>query len=144
MQNLSSFGDIGFRHLVEDALAILGDQPIDPNRRAYVLSDLIRLFRDASRGSQIASRRTFFVGSEDKSAFEDFERLDRYLRPRYQDTWGQLLDDVSGALDGLQRETPVSVDARQKSQELLQELLESIARKHAYETAPAPREIRMP
>jgi hypothetical protein len=144
MQDLSSFADIGFRHIVEDALAILGNQPIDPDRRAYVLGDLVRLFRDASRGSKIASHRTFFVDSDDKSAYEDFERLDRYLRHRYKDTWGQLLDDVSGALDRLQKEVPVSADAKQKSQELLQELLKSIARKHAYETAPAPREIRMP
>lgn len=144
MQDLSSFADIGFRHIVEDALVILSDQPIDPDRRAYVLGDLVRLFRDASRGSKIASHRTFFVGSDDKSAYEDFERLDRYLRHRYQDTWSQLLDDVSRALDELQREVPISADAKQKSQELLQELLKSIARKHAYETAPAPREIRMP
>ena|SRR5712671_3599980 len=144
MEDLSSFADIGFRHIMEDALAILGNQQIDPNRRAYVLGDLVRLFRDASRGSQIASHRKFFVGSDDKSAFEDFERLDRYLRHRYQNTWGQLLDDVSGALDGLQKGVPVSEDARQKSQEVLQELVKGIARKHAYETAPAPREIRMP
>ncbi len=144
MQDLSSFADIGFRHIVEDALAILSDQPIDPNRRAYVLGDLARLFRDASHGSKIASHRTFFVGSDDKSAYEDFERLDRYLRHRYQDTWGQLLDDVSGVLDALQKGVPVSADAKEKSQQVLQEILTSIARKHAYETAPAPREIRMP
>jgi hypothetical protein len=144
MQDLSPFADIGLRHIVEDALAILGNQPIDPNRRVYVLEDLARLFRDASRGSKIASHRTFFVGSDDKSAYEDFQRLDRYLRHRYQDTWSQLLDDVSGALDGLQKGVPVSADVKQKSQEVLEELLTSIAREHAYETAPAPREIRMP
>lgn len=144
MQDLSPFAEIGFRHIVEDALAIVGGRPLDPNRRAYVLGDLIRLFRDAGRGSEIASRRTFFVGSEDKSAFEDFERLDRYLRNRYQNKLSQVLEDVSRTLDALQKDAAVPADARKTSQELLQELLDGMVRKHAYETAPVPREIRMP
>jgi hypothetical protein len=144
MQDLSPFAEIGFRHIVEDALAIVAGQPVDNDRRSYVLGDLIRLFRDAGRGSQIASHRTFFVGSDDKSAFDDFERLDRYLRHRYQSKLGRLLEDVSRTLDGLQKGAAVPDDARQTSQELLRELLDGMVRKHAYETASVSREVRMP
>ena len=55
--------EVGFRHVIEDALSVLSKHDIDPDRRSYVLEDLANLLRDASRGADLVNRRLLFLTS---------------------------------------------------------------------------------
>jgi hypothetical protein len=70
---------LGFRHLMEDGIAILQNQPVGPDRRKYVLDDLSELIGRANRGSDLFRNHALFVASGDRGAVESFSLFDRFL-----------------------------------------------------------------
>jgi hypothetical protein len=117
--------NVGIRHVIEDSLAAITDQELDASRRNYVLSDLVDLLERALKGSDLVSRTAFFVGSEDRSAFEAFSFLGRYLGQVENRTLRHSLQ----ALEAAQRGDVVSVDQRREAVAFLQQLLATLKRR---------------
>ena len=116
---------LGFRHVIEDGLAILSGAEIQPDRRAYVLRDLAQLLVEAKRGSDLVQQSAFFVASADHSAFESYSLLDHYLgRTHDENQWTEMLRAAEVTLEELRKEAPKLNEADKSTAEnLLGELL---------------------
>ncbi len=98
---------LGFRHVIEDALAILAGQTINPDRRAYVLRDFSNLLIEAKRGSDLVQQDTLFVTSADRSAYESYSFFDRYLGQKHDDHWTEKLKIAEAVFEELGKDVPI-------------------------------------
>ena len=134
MQDCKWMQSVGFSHLVEDGLAILGGRAIDDKRRKLVLDDLASLLESVTRGADLARNATFFVSSSDIEASESYSLFERHLNPRLKDEWVDLVDQTTTVMVEY-RQNPagavVSVERRAVAERVLTEILSSVAiRRH--------------
>ena len=70
---------IGFRHILEDGVAILAEKPsFDDQRRDYVLNDLAVLFDDARKGSELYERDTYVFDPRVSAAVRSCAFIERH------------------------------------------------------------------
>lgn len=144
MVNESSLvASVGFRHIIEDGISILSDGNLDSERRKYVLEDLTSLLHEAMKGSDLVSRSSLFVRSDERSAFEAFSLLNRYLEHGYDPSWREKLPATERAFDHLKKNVGVSPEERTTAIALLRELLVRIKRQSGMEIPEQPEEIRI-
>jgi ribosomal protein L29 len=134
---------VGFRHVVEDGLALLRDENLAQDRRKYVLDDLVALLAEAHRGDEIIRQETLFAGSEIKRAMESFSLLNRYLRTRYDEELASKLQESKEALENLRSNTRVSKAARSTAIEVLEALLSGMKREGGTGIPTVPEEISL-
>ena len=125
---MSSATSVAFRHVIEDGLSILSAKQLEPVRRKYVLEDLASLMKEADRGFELAKRNHLLVSSGDRSAYESFSFLDRYLSNRYDDQLRNALQKAQAAFDQLCKNHQVPQETQDVTVRLLEELLSSIKR----------------
>ncbi len=133
--------EVGFRHVIEDALSVLSKHDIDPDRRSYVLEDLANLLRDASRGADLVNRRLLFVKSDERNAFDTFSLLDRYLGYGIDSNWREKPPDARMAFTQLQKNMEVPEKARATAMALLRDLLTTLERQSGMSIPKHPEEI---
>ena len=92
---------IGFRHVIEDALAILKNEEVDQNRRDFVLQDVDGLLREAIKGLDLERRDSLFVGSANRNAFDTLQFFDHYLSTAGQEEWKDQLPEVQATFNNL-------------------------------------------
>lgn len=144
MSNESSLiASVGFRHVIEDGITILSSGNLDSGRRKYVLEDLATLLRKATMGSTLASRSSLFVRSEERSAFEAFSLLNRYLGHGHDPDWREKLPVTKRAFDQLMKNEDMSPEERTTATALLHELLVRIKRQSGMEISDQPEDIRI-
>ena len=131
---LTSFANVGLRHVLEDALAVLAGKSLPQTRREYVLEDVLKLCRDAQRGSQIASQRTLFVSSRDEPALERFSLFERYLNYSSREEWVNRLDKVCQALEAVLHQQEVSPDVLAAAVAFLGDLHRNLRRRWSMES----------
>lgn len=120
---------LGFRQLIEDGLAVLRDEPISAERRAYVLGHLEKLISQASQGSELIRSRALSVTPAERSAYESFSVIDRFLADAEEAHWSSVLKQTEAALNRLQREdAPVTPDQRNAAMALLEKILSVLAK----------------
>lgn len=120
---------LGFRHLLEDGLAILRGADLSVDRRAFVLQDLKQLVSDATRGSDLAQTGALFVAPHERSAYATFSLLDRYLSDKYADHLKEMLQAAEMSFDEFRRQAPhVTESARKAAETLLLEMLSHLQR----------------
>lgn len=135
---------VGFRHLIEDGLAILSDAPLNPRRRAYVLEDLSALLAEAKQGSDLVQSNALFATSEEQKAYESFSLLDRYLNQFTEVQWKEILPSAEAAFAELQKENPmISEGDRIAATSLLNEILAGLTRGPKSGIPEQPQEIQM-
>lgn len=134
---------VGFRHVIEDGISILSNDGLDSERRKYVLDDLTNLLHKAMKGSDLVSRSSLFVRSDERSAFEAFSLLNRYLGYGYDPDWREKLPAAERAFDQLKKNADVSPEERTTAIALLRELLVRIKRQSGMEIPEQPEEIRI-
>lgn len=134
---------VGFRHVIEDGLAVLSREHLDPGRRKYVVDDITNLLRDASRGLELVNRSTLFVNSDERSAVDAFSLLNRYLGHGHGQDWGKQLPAAEKAFDELQKNSEPSDDIRAAAADLLQELLIRVQRQSWTGIPEQPEDIRI-
>ena len=117
---------IGFRHVLEDGLAILSkqDHSIDIDRKKYVLEDLVSFLSKAVEGLSISSEQSLFVGSSEKNAFEVYLLLKRYLA--HDADWTNKLRLTESALCHLSQDVDVPADEQGAALELIENLLDRV------------------
>ena len=125
---LSWTNGVGFRHLIEDGLAILQGRPIIPDRRKYVLDDLSELVLRAKIGSDLVRNNALFVASADRSAVELFSVIDRFLDEAESDHWKGVLDRAEEALKQLRTGGVPQDQSRKAAIILLQRILSGLTR----------------
>src|SRR5665213_2097026 len=121
---------LGFRHLIEDGLAILNGRPISADRRDYVVQDLSQLVLQAKRGSELVRSNALSVATDDRSAFESYSILDRYWDRSHEEQWNQVLAKAGEAFDRLRKGTAanLSEDQRNAAANLLEKVLSGLTR----------------
>jgi hypothetical protein len=134
---------LGFRHLIEDAVAILQDRPVESDRRKYVLDDISELIDKANRGSDLFRSNALFVASADRSAVESFSLVDRFLGGAESDYWKSVLAQARGALHQLRSGSTPALEEREAAIELLKKILAALAREPKPGVATKPEEIRI-
>jgi hypothetical protein len=134
---------VGFRHLIEDGVAILQNRPVDPNRRQYVLGDLSDLVLRARRGSDLVRNNALFVASGDSTAVESFSMLDRFLDEAESDHWKAILEQTQEALAQLQGGNLPPDQLRDAAVKLLGRILSGLTREPKPGIPSQPEEIRI-
>lgn len=125
----TSFSNIGLRHVLEDAIAILLGKHVDQQRRDYVLGDVLQLCQDAERGSQIASQRSLFIRSADEFALMRFSFIDRYLDFSTREQLMEQLRNLTVTLDALRRNKPIEPESRNLAVKFLEEFKQNLRRR---------------
>lgn len=134
---------VGFRHVIEDGLTVLSNRHLNPERRKFVIEDLMSLLRQAAKGSDLANKSLLFVKSEERSAFEAFSLLNRYLEHGYDPGWRDKLPAAEEAFTQLKNNADVSPDVRAAATTLLSELLTRIKRQGGMGIPGQPEDIRI-
>jgi hypothetical protein len=133
---------LGFRHLIEDGLAILEDRCLTPERRNYVLTDLSELLLSAKRGSDLVRNQTLFVASADHNAVESFSVFDRFLDEAESDYWQSVLSQSEEALNALKTSQAPKEQAREAAIDLLRKILAGLVKEPKPGIPSQPEEIR--
>jgi hypothetical protein len=134
---------LGFRHLIEDGVAILQDRPVNPDRRQYVLDDLSGLVLRAKRGSDLVRNNALFVASSDRGAVESFSVLDRFLDEAENDHWKTVLEQAEEALNQLKVGNVPQEQLREAAIVLLRRILSGLTREPKPGIPSQPEEIRI-
>ena len=134
---------LGFRHLIEDGVAILQNQPVNPDRRKYVLEDLSDLVVRARQGSDLVRNNALFVASADRSAVESFTILDRFLGEASRDQWKGVLQQTEEALDRLRSGASPQDNQREAAIGLLKRILSGLLREPKPGVPTQPEELRI-
>jgi hypothetical protein len=134
---------LGFRHLIEDGVAILQNRPISPDRRKYVLEDLTDFVLRAKRGSDLVRNNALFVASADRSAVESFSVLDRFLDEAENDRWKGVLEQAEEALKQLKNGDVPQDQLREAAIVLLRRILSGLTREPKPGIPSQPEEIRI-
>lgn len=144
MSETNLAAEVGFRHVIEDALSVLSNQDdIDHDRRSYVLEDLTSLLRDAIKGADLVNSNLLFVKSDERNAFDTFSLLDRYFGHGTDPDWRDKLPDAEAAFTQLRQNAEVSEKARATAIALLGELLTTIKRQSGMFIPEHPEEIEI-
>ena len=121
-------GDVGLRHVLEDGLAILSRSELDPGRRQFVLDDLMQLFGDALRGSELLDRTSLLVASADRYAVETYSLIDRYIRSEDPAAVRQDLETSLAAFGALREGRQVQHAEKRKAISFLRQVLTTLER----------------
>jgi hypothetical protein len=136
---------LGFRHLIEDGLAILNERPISADRRDYVVRDLSQLVLQAKRGSELVRSNALSVATDDRNAFDSYSILDRYWDRSHEEQWNQVLAKAGEAFDQLQKGATanLSSDQRNAAANLLEKVLSGLIREPKPGVPSLPEELRI-
>ncbi len=120
---------LGFRQLIEDGLAIIRNEPMGSQRRALVLNDLSDLIFKAKQGSDLVRNSVLSVTPAQRSAYESFTLLDRFLNQAESEHWNMILDQSEKALFELRKTTPqLTEQQRDSATALLTKILSGLNR----------------
>lgn len=120
-EDLSELASVGFRHVVEDGLAILEGRQVPAARQQFVLEDLARIAQEAGQVSAAPSASLFRA---DREAHLLFSLLIRSAPPGV--AMAEWLNRASRAFQGLIGQGAVSQEERDAARLFLQEVLGSI------------------
>jgi hypothetical protein len=136
---------LGFRHLIEDGLAILNGTPLGADRRAYVLQDLSQLVLQAKRGSDLVRSNALSVATDDRNAFESYSILDRYWDRSHEEQWIQILATAGEAFDQLRKGAAANLTEAQRTAaaNLLKKVLSGLIREPKPGVPSQPEELRV-
>jgi hypothetical protein len=134
---------LGFRHLIEDGIAILQNQPLAPARRQYVLDDLSELIERANRGSDLFRNHALFVASGDRGAVESFSLVDRFLGGAESDYWKSILAQAQEALYQLRNGDIPKAETSGAAINLLNKILSGLTREPKPGVSNKPEELRI-
>lgn len=136
---------LGFRHLIEDGLAILTGRTMTPDRREYVVADLSELVLQAKRGADLVRGDALSVNIADKNAFESFSLLGRYLDHPHEEHWNQMLGKAEEAFNELRKGAAANLDDDQRAAaaDLLRRVLSRLIREPKPGVPSTPEEFRI-
>ena len=127
LPELESLSGIGFRHMLEDGLAIvISDAELPSDRRQYVLHDLAGLFDEARKGSDVSRREDYYFDPTESTALRSFVFVERHLS---QEGLGSLSPNLATAckvLRAIMDDTAVEQADRQIAGEILRDMLTSV------------------
>ena len=119
-EDLSELASVGFRHVVEDGLAILSGQAIPAARQQFVLEDLARIAEQA--GEVSATPPASMFRSSDREAHLLFSLLIHRSTPPNV-SWDEWLGRAARAFRGLMDGLAVTQEERDAARSFLQEVL---------------------
>ena len=127
INDLGSLGGIGFRHMLQDGLAIVRDQASFPTeRRRYVLSDLADLFEDAQKGSDVFQREEYYFDPLESIAVRSFAFIERHLSFHERPTLSGDLATVCRVLRAINAGESAQPSDRKIAESVLQEVLAKV------------------
>lgn len=127
INNLEHSTGIGFRHILEDGVAILAEKPsFDDQRRDYVLNDLAVLFDHARQGSELYKRDKYVFDPRVSAAVRSCAFIERHLTSREHPELTGDLAIVSAVLRAIVDHQTVKRSDRDVAREILQEMLENL------------------
>src|SRR5258708_28482383 len=110
--DLSSLSSVGFRHVIEDGLAILRGVEVHEDRRQFVLADLERIAADAKSASTFPNPQALLFGGANREAHQVFSLLNKRFAKNGAD-WQQWLQSAALAFDKMAHQpTTVTDDDR--------------------------------
>ena len=120
---------IGFRHMLEDGLAIVvreEEVELPPKRRRYILTDLADLFDEATKGSEVYEREEYFFDPNESAAVRTCAFIERHLSPRGRPRLKGDLATVSKVLRAMMAYEPVEQSDRKVASQVLKEMLTNV------------------
>ena len=124
IENLSG---IGFRHMLEDGVAIVtGGAKLPDERRQYVLHDLTNLFDEAYRGSHVFQQEPYHFDPADSTDLSSFTFVERYLSEREPVLISQNVESVRNVLSAMRAGETVDQAEGQIAGDILCEMLKSL------------------
>lgn len=126
INNIEHSTGIGFRHILEDGVAILAENwSFDDQRRDYVLNDLAALFDDARKGSELYERDMYVFDPRTSAAVRSCAFIERHLSREQTQLTGDLTI-VSAVLQAIVAHQSVEQSDRSVARSILQEILENL------------------
>jgi len=122
-----SLGSVGFRHVLEDGLAILGGKTLERDRQEFVLRDLAGVISEAKRCSDLVQGQSWFLANANQEAFELFALIER-LTSGEDRPWTNLLDSAATTLQALAAgKPPLTAKQVQETTQFLQTVLSCVS-----------------
>lgn len=138
---LASSKDLGLKHVLENGLALIRDEPFDDGRRTQVLESLIKIFSEADRGSQVIQERNLLFAASDRPAFERFTMFFRYLKDSFGADLPARLSEAPIVLTALRDGCLDDEIQRARVGELIESILAAMEREIALMPLASPREF---
>lgn len=124
---IESLSGIGFRHMLEDGVAIVtGGTELPEERRQYVLHDLANLFDEAHRGSDVFQREQYHFDPADSTDLSSFTLVERYLSQQESASISQNVETVRNVLRAIRAGRTVDQAEGRIAGEILCEMLASL------------------
>jgi hypothetical protein len=139
----SQFPDLALRHILQSGVAALRGEPMTQDRRSQVLQALVEMFSDADRGSHAMGTQNFLSALEEPPAFERFVLCFRYLDKSIGSELPNRLAEASRTLAAAKVSAPINPDAKTRVTELLELMLQAMAREVVLNPLRAPKEVRL-
>lgn len=135
--------DLALQHILQSGLAVVRGEPVEESRRSKVLQALVQIFTDADRGSQALGAQNLLLAVEEPPAFERFVLLFRYLNQSFGQDLPARLSEAASVLTDIEKNAPLSAQAKTRAAELLEGVLAAIAREGALRQLAPPREVQL-
>lgn len=127
VHELESLSGIGFRHMLEDGLAIVTEGAELPNdRRQYILRDLAGLFNEARKGSDVFQRGEYHFDPTESTALSSFAFVERHLSQEGLASLSPNLATVCKVLRAIMDGEPVEQVERQVAGKILRDMLTNV------------------
>jgi hypothetical protein len=107
------------------------------------LRALVQIFTDADRGSQALGAQNLLLAVEEPPAFERFVLLFRYLNQSFGQDLPARLSEAASVLTDIEKNAPLSMQAKTRAAELIEGVLAAIARESALRQLTPPREVQL-
>ena len=131
MLNVNDFeplGGIGFRHMLEDGLAIVrGLAELPDERRRYVVRVLADLFDEAHEGSDVFERDEYFFDPSESTAVRSFALIERHLSRDERPELSLNLATVSQVLRAIHAGEAALPDHCRVAEDVLHEILAKVS-----------------
>ena len=117
---------IGLLHILEDAVALVQGNELEPGRATYVLGQVRKLVNEAIEGSKISKQDGVFVLPGKWQAMESYTLLSRYLGEESAHLDDDALEQLSAAISHMSQQTAMSEELRTNAAKILREICEQM------------------
>jgi hypothetical protein len=131
--------DLSLQHVLENGLAVLRSQKLEPKRRARTVESLSKIFLEAESGSHALHAQNLLFGVEQRPALERFTLIFNYLDQYFGSSLGDRLQEASDVFAKLKRHRKPDDTSRSRTEELIERLLTAFAEERSLAPLEPPR-----
>lgn len=121
-----AISEISLQHVLEDGLALAENRLDEPEARESAIAGVKLLFGQATRGYQIVNKKALFIKANEKTAFDTFALMFKYLDRTYREDLSAQLSKTTEVFNELSTGQDVPADGLDESAKFLRNFLRAL------------------